>query len=95
MQPKFDKNQKNVKILYLGYNGMVKKTISCCRPFNPIFMFVGTARHMVATSLSMDRLIDDTLKVIATLQGKASRDSTTKVINTVKKGWPCSRPQPG
>jgi len=30
----------------------------------------GTARHMVATSLSMDRLIDDTLKVIATLQNK-------------------------
>jgi hypothetical protein len=25
---------------------------------------------MVATSLSMDRLIDDTLKVIATLQNK-------------------------
>jgi hypothetical protein len=36
---------------------------------------------MVATSLSMDRLIDDTLKVIATLQGKASIDSTTKGIS--------------
>jgi hypothetical protein len=37
---------------------------------------------MVATSLSMDRLIDDTLKVIATLQGKASIlvHSTTKGI---------------
>ena len=30
----------------------------------------GTARHMVATSLSMDRLIDDTLKAMATFQGK-------------------------
>jgi hypothetical protein len=35
---------------------------------------------MVATSLSMDRLIDDTLKVIATLQGKASIYSMTKDI---------------
>merc|ERR1712042_423788 len=31
----------------------------------------GTARHMVATSLSMDRLIDDSLKALATFQGKA------------------------
>ena len=30
----------------------------------------GTARHMVATSLKMDRLIDDTLKALATFQGK-------------------------
>ena len=30
----------------------------------------GTARHMVATSLTMDRLIDDTLKALATFQGK-------------------------
>jgi hypothetical protein len=39
---------------------------------------------MVATSLSMDRLIDDTLKVIATLQGKASKDSTTKGIYSIR-----------
>ena len=32
----------------------------------------GTARHMVATSLTMDRLIDDTLKALATFQGKVS-----------------------
>ena len=32
----------------------------------------GTARHMVATSLTMDRLIDDTLKALATFQGKVN-----------------------
>ena len=38
----------------------------------------GTARHMVATSLTMDRLIDDTLKALATFQGKV-REDTKKV----------------
>jgi hypothetical protein len=30
MQPKFDKNNKRFKILilYLGYNGMIKKSVS-------------------------------------------------------------------
>merc|ERR1712180_405696 len=37
----------------------------------------GTARHMVATSLTMDRLIDDTLKALATFQGKAPPATAT------------------